>query len=175
MEQKVLKKYDLDKKSQKKIILRPNGRKRVVTVNQDPSRVDKSQQKASDVNHVVKRYLRGEQIYGRGPGTYGDFTNIPDYGDALLKIQKVQDDFLALPSDIRGYFDNDPEKLINFISDDKNLEKAYALGILEKPKDAPASAAAPTPPSVSPPTSAQPSSSSSSKSKKAPQASNDDD
>lgn len=45
----------------------------------------------------------------------------------------AQEQFAALSSKIRKRFNNDPVELLKFVSDAKNLEEMYELGLAVKP------------------------------------------
>jgi len=63
---------------------------------------------------------------------YGDFTGIGDYHTALNRVIAAQDEFDALPAQIRARFENDPAKLIEFLDDDANRPEAEELGLVGK-------------------------------------------
>lgn len=82
----------------------------------------------------MARAKKGHLVPGRSaPGFYGDFTGVEDYHTNLERIRKADESFMTLPAKIRKEFDNDPGKLLAFLSDESNREKAIELGILEKP------------------------------------------
>lgn len=91
-----------------------------------------------DINYIVQKYgiqdaktgIRGSQ---RTP-IYGDFSNIPDYSNALQAIIKADNSFADLPAKTRAFFDNDPGKLISFLDNPQNTEKAIEIGLIPKPK-----------------------------------------
>ena len=62
----------------------------------------------------------------------GDFSGIGDYHTALNRVIAAQDEFEALPAQIRARFNNDPAELIEFLEDDKNRPEAETLGLVEK-------------------------------------------
>jgi len=63
---------------------------------------------------------------------YGDFTGIGDYHTALNRVIAAQDEFEALPAQIRARFNNDPAELIAFLDDDNNRPEAESLGLVDK-------------------------------------------
>lgn len=63
---------------------------------------------------------------------YGDFSEIPDFITAHNTIIEANRMFMDLPSKVRKEFDNDPAKLIEFVSDSKNYDKAVELGLIKK-------------------------------------------
>lgn len=84
-----------------------------------------------NINKIIaKAKKKGILPVKVGQGMYGDFTTSGDYHAALLKLQKAEKDFMALPASTRQKFDNDAGKLIDWVQDPKNLEEAVKLGLL---------------------------------------------
>ena len=91
-----------------------------------------------DINHIVARFgVTGElpvNPNARQP-TYGDFTGISDYRQALDAVMAADEAFMALPAKIRERFDNDPALFVDFCSstdpDDRSL--AIELGLIPPP------------------------------------------
>jgi len=85
-----------------------------------------------DINTILEKF----NITGVLPQTlsprYGDFTGIGDYHDALNRVIAAQDEFEALPAQIRARFDNDPAKLMEFLENSDNRPEAEELGLVEK-------------------------------------------
>lgn len=117
-----------------KIIELENGRKKVVTVNDEPSMTQQQFKEMSDINRIMKKYHKGEMVtyLNRNPGKFGDFSKMPSYPDALQTVIDAQESFMTLPSGVRKRFDNDPAKVIEFISDSKNYDEAITLGLVPK-------------------------------------------
>lgn len=94
-----------------------------------------------DINRIVKKALRPDgqvdaslvQSLAKTPGRFGDFTNAVDFQTLQNRVIRVRDAFMALPGDVRARFDNEPAKLIDFLSDPKNKKQAVEWGILPKP------------------------------------------
>lgn len=89
-----------------------------------------------DINKIVKKPNYG--INPLNPPTvkpqYDDFTNIQytDFYAAQNLICEAVQQFENLDSSVRKYFDNDPGKLLEFINDEKNYDKAVEIGLCEK-------------------------------------------
>ena len=86
-----------------------------------------------DINTILQKF----NITGLLPESplsprYGDFTGIGDYHGALNRVIAAQDEFEALPAQIRARFDNNPEKLIEFLDNSDNRSEAEQLGLIEK-------------------------------------------
>jgi hypothetical protein len=84
---------------------------------------------------------------------FGDFSDVPEYRDALENTRVANERFNALPAEIRSYFNNNPLTLYKWVNDPENWDEAVELGLLHKtavetppePKTG-AAAAPPTPP-----------------------------
>lgn len=111
-----------------------NGSRRVKMECIGPSKTRASQQKETEINHIVAKYDRTGTLthVARTIPRFDDVSNITDYKSALDQVMEAQSKFKELPSDIRKQFDNDPGKLIEFLSDSNNLEKAAEIGLVSK-------------------------------------------
>lgn len=98
-----------------------------------PSRTQQQFKAEADINNLVKRYgLTGVMPGNPKVPMYGDFTEVKDYQTAMQAVVEARDGFMALPAEVRRYFDNDPQALMVFMADEKNREKADELGLLKK-------------------------------------------
>ena len=86
-----------------------------------------------DINTILQKFnitgLLPEQTLSP---RYGDFTGIGDYHTALNRVIAAQDEFDALPAQIRARFNNDPAQLIEFLENSDNRPEAEKLGLVEK-------------------------------------------
>lgn len=88
----------------------------------------------TDINSIMADVCRtGMMPIASGNALYGDFLTEGDYHSCQNALIRARDDFMALPSRVRRKFDNDPSKLIGFLSDERNREDAIELGLLERP------------------------------------------
>lgn len=134
----------------KVVTKRPNGRPRVQTffnTEIDPSRTHQEFKDECDVNQFIKKHksinpTQFTQWFNSPPqsGVYADLTSLPSYEEALQTIILAQNSFEALPSELRQRFDNDPQKLINFLDDPKNEEESIKLKLRIKQEAPPPSA-----------------------------------
>lgn len=95
---------------------------------------EQSHRDACDVNMIVKRYQAG-QIHPNdlmGPGSYGDFSDVKSYAEAMEAVSQAQKAFLQIPAEIRAKFDHDPGKFIAFCEDPANGEELVKLGLATK-------------------------------------------
>ena len=84
-----------------------------------------------DINNILRQF----NITGLLPEAplsprYGDFTGIGDYHSALNQVIAAENEFMALPAQIRSRFDNDPAKLIDFLDNSENKDEAIKLGLV---------------------------------------------
>ena len=84
-----------------------------------------------DVNNILAKYKRTGMLshIQKHQGNFGDFSSVEDYQTSLGKLMQAQQSFESLPSELRAKFENDPAKLISYLSDDKNNAEAIKLGL----------------------------------------------
>lgn len=84
-----------------------------------------------DINTIVKRFgLTGEMPENVRVPQYGDFSGIGDYQSALNAVRDAEESFMELPAHIRARFGHDPQQLLEFVADGRNLEEARRLGLV---------------------------------------------
>jgi len=90
----------------------------------------------ADVNNIMSRYTKTGLLVdpsiprSRSP-QYGDFTSGNDFTSIQRRVAAVNQAFEALDSDIRKMFDNDPSKMLDFISNPANAAEAFKLGLIK--------------------------------------------
>jgi len=68
-----------------------------------------------DINTILRRFnVTGAAPLGASSPVYGDFTGIEDWESAVEKVEKVQEDFMKFPPDVREHFGNSPGRLIEY-------------------------------------------------------------
>lgn len=90
-----------------------------------------------NINTIVDRARKSgmvSHVSGKMP-QYMDVSNMTSYHEAMDTVLRAEYYFNALPAKLRERFYNDPEQLINFISNDENYEEAVRLGLVEVKKD----------------------------------------
>lgn len=63
---------------------------------------------------------------------FGDFRGV-DFTNALHLIRDAKEDFMRLPAMVRDRFQNNPAKVMDFVSKKENREEAIKLGLIPKP------------------------------------------
>lgn len=103
-----------------------------------PKEEDMAQQQFADecdINTIVRRFgLTGELPENVRVPQYGDFTGISDYKEAMNAVRAADEAFMELPAETRYQFANDPQKLLEFVADEKNREKAVEMGLMKVPE-----------------------------------------
>lgn len=85
-----------------------------------------------DINVLVKRFgLTGEVPVGWRMPYYGDFTEAMSYQDMCDAVISADAAFMELPAELRDRFANDPQRLFDFLSSDKNRDEAIRLGLVQ--------------------------------------------
>ncbi len=109
-------------------------RKRVSIEFPEKTKTEQSHVGATNINSIMKRYHRSGLLPRvQGSPMFGDFTRVEDYHAAQGKLIAAQEEFLALPAEIRQRFDNNAGNLVGFLLDPGNEEEAIALGLIVKP------------------------------------------
>jgi phage internal scaffolding protein len=113
---------------------------------EDASLAQQHYKEECDINTILEKF----NVTGLLPQIplsprYGDFSGISDYHTAMNRVIAAQDEFEALPAQIRARFDNDPSKLIEFLENENNRPEAEELGLVEKAAVEPVEAANTTP------------------------------
>lgn len=113
-----------------------------VSLSCGPGRTKQSFVEECDVNNIMRRYERGQEITHVNPAQprYFDASDTPaDYLQACLVVRQAEGAFAQLPAAVRDRFANDPARLLSFLSDPGNRDEAQKLGLLreEAPERAP--------------------------------------
>lgn len=86
-----------------------------------------------DINQIIKRIQKGQNPpMLRGEPFYGDVSAFNGLADAFEQIQDANELFMSYPAEIRNQFENDPVKMVEFLSDPANEDKAVELGLALK-------------------------------------------
>jgi phage internal scaffolding protein len=100
---------------------------------EEPTLAQQHYKEECDINTILQKFsITGILPEAPLSPRYGDFSGISDYHTALNRVIAAQDEFEALPAQIRARFDNDPAKLIEFLDDEANRPEAEELGLVEK-------------------------------------------
>lgn len=115
----------------------------------DPSLAQQNMKDDVDINVMLEKFkVTGVMPQNVVLPQYGDFTGVSDYRSAMDAVRKARESFMDLPAHLRARFDNDPQKLLEFVSNDENRAEAEKLGLV--PVKEQLAQAAVSPESVSP-------------------------
>ena len=100
---------------------------------EEPSLAQQHFKDECDINNILRQFnITGLLPENTLSPRYGDFSGIVDYHSALNAVIAAENEFEALPAQLRARFQNDPEQLINFIEDESNREEAINLGLIDR-------------------------------------------
>lgn len=97
-----------------------------------PTQVQQHFLESCDIDVIMRKFKKtGVLPQVQKIPQYGDFSNVGSYQEALQKINSVNETFSSLPARVRDSFNNDPGKLLDFLSDSNNQARAIELGLIE--------------------------------------------
>lgn len=87
-----------------------------------------------DINLIIKRFTKNDLalMAMMSDMRYGDYSTPVDFHEAMNIVIRAQEQFDSLPSSVRDKFDNDPVKMLDFVSKKENIEESVRLGLLNK-------------------------------------------
>jgi phage internal scaffolding protein len=99
----------------------------------DASLTQQHQAEQADINYLIKQFnVTGIMPHNPLSPQFGDFSGVGDFKDAMDRVLSIDEEFMALPSDLRAKFENDPYQLITFLDNKDNLDKAIELGLIPR-------------------------------------------
>lgn len=120
---------------------RKDGSIGVMTLNGEESMTQQQFKDECDINNIIKahggdmRMLPPHVFVKSGRGVYGDFSDTKDFQQSLHTIMDAESAFMTLDAKIRAKFENDPQKLFQFLNKKENFNEAVSLGLIEKPNE----------------------------------------
>jgi phage internal scaffolding protein len=113
----------------------------------DPSLAQQHMKDECDINVIVERFgVTGHIPVAPIEPSYGDFSGVSNYHDAMNRIKAADEAFMALPAKIRAKFDHDPNALLNYLQNEENRDEAIQIGLIDgKPVVEPIVSAVETP------------------------------
>ncbi|QXP08465.1 MAG: internal scaffolding protein [Arizlama microvirus] len=91
--------------------------------------------KECDINYIVDKARTSGLVTNLNKKTpfYGDVSKLPDYQTAQNLVILAEESFMSLDARIRERFNNDPGKMMAFLSKKENKEEAIKLGLINPP------------------------------------------
>lgn len=85
-----------------------------------------------NINTIAAKMIRTQApAEPTGRESYGDFSNVGDYKEAVDRLNDAQSSFEGLPAETRAHFANDPENLIAAFDDPDRVDELEQLGLVE--------------------------------------------
>jgi hypothetical protein len=97
------------------------------------SLTEQSHKESCDINNIITAATSNPMLLADpAPDRkiFRDFSSGDNYLELQNQLCEAQSTFNDLPSDVRHYFENDPAKVINFISDPNNALEAHEMGLI---------------------------------------------
>ena len=103
----------------------------------EPSMAEQHFKEECDINNIVQRYQEtGVLPQGNREPLFGDFAEYPqDLQSSQAYFDKAGEAFMQLPATLRKEFDNSPVKLLEFLHDERNRDRAVSLGLINPPAE----------------------------------------
>lgn len=97
----------------------------------DESLADQSGKEEADINTLVRRFgLTGQLPTDVRAPTFGDFTGVSDFREAMDAVLAAQASFMAMPAEVRQEFGHSPQRFVEFCSDEANFDRMCELGLI---------------------------------------------
>lgn len=125
----------------KEVTVRDDGRKRVQTINDEPSMTVQSDRDQADIKKVLAKYEQtGVLVNLRDVDLeYRDVTQFDDFADLMRQQKEAEAAFMRLPSKVRELFHHDVSEWLDAAHDQEKLEalrpELEELGIWEPVAD----------------------------------------
>jgi len=96
----------------------------------DPGLTEQSHRDACNVNNIIKKHLKTGAIthLNKMEAQYGDVSGI-DFQSALETVERAQEAFDLLPSQVRKKFHNNPALFLDFTNDPENARELVEMGL----------------------------------------------
>ncbi len=108
------------------------GRKRVQTVNTDPSMTVQSDAHLADIQNILKSYgAEGQQQLDEAALEFKDVSGFTDFADLMNMTKTAEVEFMKLPSKVREVFNHDVMDWLDTAHDKDKRDALVALGVLE--------------------------------------------
>lgn len=96
-----------------------------------PSLTQQHERDETDINLIVKRYVRGDQsVVNSREATYGDVSGAVDLAEAFNRVEEAREQFASLPSSIRKIAENSPVKLLELLSTVDGVQDLVDAGLV---------------------------------------------
>lgn len=95
-----------------------------------PGRTQQQFLEETNINTIAKNFgLTGLLPTSARQPRYEDFSEVTDFKTAMDALRSAEENFSRLPSGIREFFQNDPQQLLDFVENPRNLKKGEEIGL----------------------------------------------
>lgn len=101
----------------------------------EPSQTQQHFKDDTDINIILKNNPDVTQIQyvnNSSQPSYGDFSDVGEYRDALDRVLEAEESFAELPAEVRDRFKNDPAEFLDFVLNPDNGDELVKMGLAEK-------------------------------------------
>lgn len=119
---------------------RPHNR--VLTDVGTRSRTKQSHKDECDIHNILRQFQRTgiiNHVQSQRP-TYLDLPTDMDFQQSMNTILQAQEAFANLPSQVRDYYANDPERFLAALGNEAEHQRLREFGVLRTPDPAPSPA-----------------------------------
>ena len=97
----------------------------------EPTLTEASHGPKTRISNILKQFEQTGlvQHINTHKGIYADYTDAPNYEEAMMQIAEANSMFESVPARIRAEFNNNPGEFIDFMSDPENRDAIEALGL----------------------------------------------
>lgn len=103
--------------------------------------VEQNHKPECDINRIIQKHgmdLIRKTAAMMEPAMHFDDVTGNDFQEAMEKVQRAKKGFMAMPSQIRDQFDNNPAKFLDFVQNPDNLPQLQEWGLAQRPAPPPA-------------------------------------
>lgn len=99
---------------------------------------EQSHKQEVDINNIIRRHANGMDLVSRTARLksqefrFDDVTG-NDFQEAMFKINKAQDSFDRLPSQVRKKFGNNAAEFLDYVQNPENADELIKMGLANAP------------------------------------------
>lgn len=88
--------------------------------------------KQCNINTIMSQAMKGIMPNYRQDENYIDTTGLQSYQEALYQVREAERQFNLMPAELRNKFDNNPQRMIDWVNQEENKAEAIELGMLPR-------------------------------------------
>lgn len=105
-----------------------------ISFEDSPSMTKQEFVKECDINNIISKYHKTGVMDNAKSSEqyYQDVSEYPSFEEAIQYTLTAKESFMGLDPNLRKRFNNDPQRLLNFLEDPKNKKEGQELGLLKQ-------------------------------------------